>query len=162
MLVHNSFSLPKPLLAKFELDANIKLSIVKAGDAGGILNKVLPTCAQFLGDVVYGIDNILIAKAQAADVLDAYPTAALALAQQRAGSISFGPGATAIGYSYVTLNYDKASFAKSGLALPKTLEDLTQLAYRNLLVVQNSATSSPGHVFMLATIAGMGETAAFD
>ncbi len=162
VLVHNSFSLPKPLLAKFELDAGIKLSIVKVGDAGEMVNKLILTRAQPLGDVVYGIDNTLIAKAQAAGVLDAYPTAAPAPAQQRAGSISLGPGATAIGYSYVTLNYDKASFAKSGLALPKTLEELTQPAYRNLLVVQNPATSSPGHAFMLATIAGMGETAAFD
>ena len=160
VLVHNSFSLPKPLLAKFEQDAGIKLSIVKAGDAGEMLNKLILTRAQPLGDVVYGIDNTLIAKAQAAGVLDAYPTPAPV--QQRAGNLSLGPGATAIGYSYVTLNYDKASFARSGLALPKTLEELTQPAYRNLLVVQNPATSSPGHAFMLATIAGMGETAAFD
>ncbi len=158
VLVHNSFSLPKPLLAKFELDAGIKLSIVKAGDAGEMLNKLILTRAQPLGDVVYGIDNTLIAKAQAAGVLDAYP----AQAPQRADSMSLGPAATAIGYSYVTLNYDKASFARSGLALPKTLEELTQPAYRNLLVVENPATSSPGHAFMLATIAGMGEAAAFD
>lgn len=158
VLVHNSFSLPKPLLAKFEQDAGIKLSIVKAGDAGEMLNKLILTRAQPIGDVVYGIDNTLIAKAQAAGVLDAYP----ARAPQRAGSMSLGPDATAIAYSYVTLNYDKASFAKSGLALPKTLEELTQPAYRNLLVVQNPATSSPGHAFMLATISGLGEAAAFD
>lgn len=158
VLVHNSFSLPKPLLARFELDAGIKLSIVKAGDAGEMLNKLILTRAQPIGDVVYGIDNTLIAKAQAAGVLDAYT----AQAPQRAGSLSLGSGATAVGYSYVTLNYDKASFAKSGVALPKTLEELTQPTYRNMLVVQNPATSSPGHAFMLATIAGMGEAAAFD
>ena len=158
VLVHNSFSLPKPLLAKFEADAGIKLSIVKAGDAGEILNKLILTRAQPLGDVVYGIDNTLIAKAQAAGVLDAYAGPA----PQRPGSFSLAPGASAVSYSYVTLNYDKASFTKSGLALPKTLEELTQPAYRNMLVVQNPATSSPGHAFMLATIAGMGEAAAFD
>ena len=158
VLVHNSFSLPKPLLARFELDTGIKLSIVKAGDAGEMLNKLILTRAQPLGDVVYGIDNTLIAKAQAADVLDTYS----AQAQQRADSIGLGASATAIGYSYVTLNYDKASFEKSGLALPKTLEELTQPLYRNMLVVQNPATSSPGHAFMLATVAGMGEAAAFD
>ncbi len=158
VLVHNSFSLPKPLLAQFELDAHIKLSIIKAGDAGEMLNKLILTRAQPIGDVVYGIDNTLIAKAQAAGVLEAYP----AQAPQRPDSVKLGPGATAIGYSYVTLNYDKASFVKSGLALPKSLEDLAQPTYRNMLVVQNPATSSPGHAFMLATIAGMGEAAAFD
>lgn len=119
MLVHNSFSLLEPLLAKFELDAGIKLSIVKADDAGEILNKLILTRAQQFRDVVYGIDNTLIVKAQAAGVLDAYPTVAPAPAQQHAGSIRLGPGATAIGYSYVTLHYDEASLAKSGLALPK-------------------------------------------
>ncbi len=73
-----------------------------------------------------------------------------------------GNGVVAVDYSFVTLNYDKAAFAKSGLALPKTLEELAQPQYRNLLVVQNPATSSPGHAFMLAIIAGLGETAAFD
>ena len=172
VLVHNSFSLPKPLLAKFEQDSGIKLSIIKAGDAGEIINKLILTRAQPLGDVVYGVDNTLIAKAQAAGVLDAYsalpsaPTATATPTQtaapQRTGSFSLGPSATAIGYSYVTLNYDKTSFAKSNLALPKTLEELTQPLYRNMLVVQNPATSSPGHAFMLATIASMGEAAAFD
>jgi thiamine transport system substrate-binding protein len=46
--------------------------------------------------------------------------------------------------------------------LPKTLEDLTQGAYRDWLVLPNPATSSPGYAFMLATIAGMGEEKAFD
>ncbi len=73
-----------------------------------------------------------------------------------------GNGVVAVDYSFVTLNYDKAAFAKSGLASPKTLEELAQPQYRNLLVVQNPATSSPDHAFMLATIAGLGETAAFD
>lgn len=158
VLVHNSFSLPKPLLAKFETNSGVKLSIVKGGDAGEMLNKLILTRAQPIADVVYGIDNTLVAKAQAAGVLDAYNGPA----QQRAAAVNLGPGVTAVDYSYVTLNYDKASFAKSGLPLPKTLEDLTQPPYRDLLVVQNPATSSPGHAFLLATIAGMGEAAAFD
>jgi len=42
------------------------------------------------------------------------------------------------------------------------LQDLTLPAYRKLLVVQNPATSSPGQAFLWATIAGLGEQAAFD
>lgn len=158
VIAHNSFSLPKPLLAKFEADNGIKLSVIKGGDAGEMLNKLILTRAQPIADVVYGIDNTLAAKAQAAGVLDSYTGPA----QQRAAAVAPVPGLTAVAYSYVTLNYDKTSFAKTGLALPKTLEDLAQPAYRDLLVVQNPATSSPGHAFLLATIAGMGEAAAFD
>jgi thiamine transport system substrate-binding protein len=158
VLVHSSFSLPKPMLAQFETQAGVKLSIIKAGDAGEMLNKLILTRAQPIADLVFGLDNALVAKAQAAGVMDVYAGAA----QQRAAAVSVGSGVVAVDYGFVNLNYDKAAFAKSGLALPKTLEELTLPQYRDLLVVQNPATSSPGHAFMLATVAGMGEAAAFD
>jgi len=158
VLVHGSFSLPKPLLAQFEADAGVKLAIIKGGDAGEMLNKLILTRAQPIADVVFGIDNALVAKAQAANVLEAYtgPAATRASAVPLAGPVVAGD------YGYVNLNYDKAWFARTGLALPKSLEDLTQPAYRDLLVVQNPATSSPGYAFLLATVAGMGEQGAFD
>jgi thiamine transport system substrate-binding protein len=71
-------------------------------------------------------------------------------------------GVVPVDYGYVTLNIDKAWFAKSGLALPTSLADLAQPAYARLLVVENPATSSPGQAFVFATIAGLGEAAAFD
>ncbi len=83
-------------------------------------------------------------------------------ASQRISAVALDAPVVAVDYGYVNLNYDKAWFAKSGLALPRTLDDLAQPAYRNLLVVQNPATSSAGYAFMLATIAGLGEEAAFD
>ena len=72
VLVHSSFSLPKPLLAQFEADAGVKLSVIKAGDAGEMLNKLILTRAQPIADVVFGLDNALLAKAQAANVLEPY------------------------------------------------------------------------------------------
>jgi thiamine transport system substrate-binding protein len=158
VLVHSSFSLPKPMLAQFEADSGVKLAIIKGGDAGEMLNKLILTHAQPIADVVFGVDNALVAKAEAANVLDTYtgPAAARATVALIKGPV------VAVDYGFVNLNYDKAWFAKSGLALPRTLEDLTQPAYRNLLVVQNPATSSPGYAFMLATVAGLGEEGAFD
>ena len=67
-----------------------------------------------------------------------------------------------VDYGFVTLNIDKAWFAKSGLALPASLDDLTKPAYAKLLVVQNPATSSPGMAFLQATIGGLGEEQAFN
>jgi len=158
VLVHSSFSLPKPLLAQFEKDAGLKLSIIKGGDAGEMLNKLILTRAQPIADVVFGVDNALVVKAQAANVLDPY----LGPASQRNSAVGLSGPVVAVDYGYVNLNYDKAWFAKNALPLPKTLDDLAQPAYRNLLVVQNPATSSPGHAFLLATVAGLGEEAAFD
>ena len=157
VLVHKSFALPKPLLAQFEADAGVKLSLIQAGDAAEMLNKLILTRAHPIADVVFGIDNAMVAKAQTAKVLDLHEKT-----PQGNSSLPSWPELLAVNYSYVALHYDKAAVAKSGLALPGSLEDLTQAAYRNWLVVENPATSSPGHAFLLATIAGMGEEKAFD
>jgi thiamine transport system substrate-binding protein len=158
VLTHSSFAVPKPLLAQFEKDSGVKLRITKAGDAGEMLNKLILTKANPIADVVYGIDNALAPKALAADVLDAYAGPAAT----RTANAPLPAPLVPVDYGYVTLNYDKAWFAKNGVALPKSLEDLAQPAYAKLLVVQNPATSSPGYAFFLATMGGFGEEKAFD
>ncbi|MDD5001016.1 thiamine ABC transporter substrate-binding protein [Rhodoferax sp.] len=141
VMVHSSFALPKPLLADFEKQAGVKLALIKGGDAGEMLNKLILTRANPVADVVYGIDNTLQAKAHAAGVLD--------------GALQ------PVDYGYVTLNFDKTAMAKNGLVLPTTLQQLTQPAYKAALVMPNPATSSTGYAFLLATIAGLGEEPAF-
>ena len=158
VMVHSSFSLPKPMLAQFEAQANIKLSIIKGGDAGEMLNKLILTRAQPVADVVFGLDNALVLKAQAAQVTEPFPNTGL----HGPAALALGRGVVPVDYGYVNLNYDKAWVAKSGTPLPKTLDELTQAAYRDWLVVQNPATSSTGYAFLLATIAGLGEEKAFD
>lgn len=153
VLTHSSFAVSKPLLAEFERQNGVKLSIIKAGDAGEMVNKLILTRANPIADVVYGIDNTMLGKAAAAGVL-------LPEAAERQPGVPALPGTTSIDYGYVTLNYDKAWFAKKQLALPKTLEDLTRPAYKDLLVVENPATSSPGLAFLLSTISAMGEAKA--
>ena len=160
LLTHASFALPKPLLAQFEKDAGVTLRITKAGDAGEMLNKLILTRANPIADVVFGIDNVLAAKALAANVLDTTEMP-LNKASTAASAISLPAGLVPVDYGYVTLNYDKAWFAKKGLALPRSLDDLAQPAYAKLMVVQNPATSSPGNAFMLATIGAMGQEKAF-
>ncbi|OQW88321.1 MAG: thiamine ABC transporter substrate-binding protein [Rhodoferax ferrireducens] len=156
VMVHSSFALPKPLLAQFEAQNGVKLAIIKGGDAGEMLNKLILTRAKPVADVVYGIDNTLASKALAAGVLEA-------ALPQTAGAVDtqLGDALAAVDYGFVTLNYDKAAVAKTGTPLPKTLQDLTLPAYKGWLVVPNPATSSPGYAFLLATVAGMGEEKAF-
>lgn len=167
VLTHSSFELPAELLAGFEQQAGVKLQIVKGGDAGEMLNKLILTRAQPIADVVFGIDNTLLQRAVAAHVIEPYAGPAT----QRKAAASMGETADATGvmagvvpvdHGYVTLNIDKAWFAKAGLALPTRLEQLAEPAYAKLLVVQNPATSSPGLAFLFANIAALGEEAAFD
>lgn len=167
VMTHSSFDLPKPLLAQFEKDAGVKLQIIKGGDAGEMLNKLILSKASPVADVVYGIDNTLLPRALAAGIVDSdigpiAQRAADAAMSDQADRSGVHAGVVPIDVGFVNLNIDKAWFEKKGLALPKTLQDLATPAYRNLLVVPNPATSSPGQAFMLATIAGLGEKAAFD
>ncbi len=60
---------------------------------------------------------------------------------------------TPIDHGDVCLNVDRGWFRKRGLAAPESIDDLILDRYRNLLVVENPATSSPGLAFVLATIA---------
>jgi thiamine transport system substrate-binding protein len=158
VLTHGSFDLPKEQLAQFEQDAGVKLQIIKAGDAGEMVNKLILTRAKPIADVVFGIDNTLLPRAQAAGVLETYTGPA----SGRGSVVSLAEGVVPVDYGYVNLNVDKAWFAQRGLALPTSLADLAKPAYVKLLVVQNPATSSPGQAFLLATIAGLGEPAAFE
>jgi len=157
VLTHGSFDLPKEQLAQFEKDAGVKLQIVKAGDAGEMTNKLILTKARPIADVVCGIDNTLLPRALAAGVIEPYAGPA----SQRLSAATLEEGAVPVDYGFVTLNIDRTWFAKSGLALPTRLDDLTQPAYAKLLVVQNPATSSPGMAFVQATIGGLGEERAF-
>jgi thiamine transport system substrate-binding protein len=158
VLTHSSFDLPKEQLVQFEKDTGVKLQIVKAGDAGEMTNKLILTRARPIADVVYGIDNTLLPRALAAGVIEPYSGPAA----QRPSAAALDAGVVPVDYGFVTLNIDKAWFAKSGLALPTSLDDLAKPAYAKLLVVQNPATSSPGLAFLQATVAGLGEEKAFD
>jgi thiamine transport system substrate-binding protein len=62
-----------------------------------------------------------------------------------------------IDYGDVCLNYDKAYFEDKGLTPPQTLADLTKPEYKDMLVVENPAGSSPGLAFLLATVSVFGE-----
>jgi thiamine transport system substrate-binding protein len=158
VLTHSSFELPKPLLAQFEAEAGVKLRIAKAGDAGEMLNKLILTRDKPIADVVFGIDNTLAPKAIGANVLDNYSGPAT----KRTTAVTLPAPLVPVDYGYVTVNYDKAWFAKSKMALPQTLEELAQPEYAKLLVVQNPSTSSTGFAFLLGTIGLMGEKNAFD
>jgi len=136
VLTHSSFTVPKPLLAQFEKQNGVKLRITKAGDAGEMLNKLILTKANPIADVVYGIDNALAPKALAADVLEAGAPAAAG----RKPVAELPAPLVPVDYGYVTLNYDKAWFAKNGVALPKTLDDLTQARLRQI-----AGGAKPGH-----------------
>ena len=119
-MVHSSFSLNKPVLARIEVTHAVKLSIVTGGDAGEMLNKLILTRAKPIADVVYGLDNTLVGKALAAGVLEPVLPQ---MSGQPDGQL--GAALAPVDYGYGNLNVDKAEVAKRGVALPGRLEDWT-------------------------------------
>ena len=154
LAVSDSFDLPKPVIAQFEQQNDAKISIVKLGSGNEMLNRLILSKKSPLADAVFGLDNNSAAKAHAAGILAAQQP------QSKATAVAVSH-ILAVDFSFVTLNYDKQWFAKNNLPLPKTLDDLAQPKYKNLVAVPNPATSTPGLAFLLANISGLGEKNAF-
>ncbi|GMA23318.1 thiamine ABC transporter substrate-binding protein [Luteimicrobium album] len=164
LITHDSFAVDKKQLAAFEKQTGITVKLVKQGDAGQLTNQLVLTKDSPLGDAVFGIDNTFATRAVDAGVLaDHTPAGQPSEAAQYAVDGSDGKQQlTPIDYGDVCLNVDHTWFTKKGVAEPKTLDDLTQPAYKDLTVVENPATSSPGLAFLLATISAKGQDGYLD
>jgi thiamine transport system substrate-binding protein len=155
-MTHDSFTASDDVLKAFEQANNVKLNILKSGDAGAALNKAILAKGNPLADVFYGVDNTFISRALEAGIYQPYAINGAQIPAGFNGDTANPPQVTAVDYGDVCINYDKAYFTQKKLALPKALGDLVKPEYKGLLVVENPATSSPGLAFMLATVAQFG------
>jgi thiamine transport system substrate-binding protein len=153
---HDSFAVSEEVVRGFEEANNARLQFLALGDAGAALNKVILSKDAPLADVFFGVDNTFLSRALKADIFEPYTAAGVAAV---AADLRLAPNdeLTPIDFGFVNLNVDAGWFADNGIALPASLEDLTQPQYKGLLVAPNPATSSPGLAFLLATIGHFGE-----
>ncbi|MGE0817741.1 MAG: thiamine ABC transporter substrate binding subunit [Candidatus Nanopelagicales bacterium] len=156
LLTHDSFALTEQLLTDFEKRSGITVKVVTGGDAGELVNKAALTAGNPEGDVLFGVDNTLLSRALEAGVFDPYVSPA-AGAVPDALKTATDSAVTPVDYGDVCLNIDGSWFADKGIPVPTSLDQLTEPQYKDLLVVENAATSSPGLAFLLATIATYGE-----
>jgi thiamine transport system substrate-binding protein len=156
LLTHDSFDASESVLRRFERDSGIRLRLLPAGDAGQLVNRAILSAGNPEGDVLFGIDNNLLATALQREVFSPYASPRLDAVDD---TFQLDPGhrVTPIDHGEVCLNYDRGYFAERGTPPPESLEDLADPAYRDLLVVENPATSTPGLAFLLATLAEYGE-----
>ncbi len=161
VMTHDSFDVSEEVVAAFEAENDIKVTFLKSGDTGSVLNKAILSREAPLADVFFGVDNTFLSRALAADIFEPYNAPALAGIptefrldpQNRALPVDYGD---------VCINYDRAWFAENNLPVPASLQDLINPEYKGLLVVENPATSSPGLAFLLATIAEFGDPGYLD
>lgn len=156
VMTHDSFNVSKGILQEFELANNVKVNLVKSGDAGAALNKAILAKDAPLADVLYGVDNSFLSRALDSDIFDSYASPNLANIPAEF-QLDLKNRALPVDYGDVCINYSKAFFDKNGLAVPASLDDLKKPEYKDMLVVENPATSSPGLAFLLATIAQYGD-----
>ncbi|MFN8500800.1 thiamine ABC transporter substrate binding subunit [Kouleothrix sp.] len=160
LMAHDSFSVSEDVLKAFEQQNNVKVEVLKSGDAGQALNKATLSAGSPLADVFFGVDNTFLTRALKAGIFEPYNAAALASIPAEY-KLDPSNSLVPIDYGYVSVNYDKAYLAQNKLAPPATLEDLAKPEWKGKLVVENAATSSPGLAFMLATIGHFGASGSY-
>jgi thiamine transport system substrate-binding protein len=137
LLAYDSFTPEEGIFDDFSADTGAQVKVVTSGDSGSLISKAILTAGNPEGDVLWGLDNTLLSRAQDADLLTSYQP------------VDFGD---------ICINADKNWFAQENIPLPQSFEDLIDPRYKNQLVVQDPVSSSPGLGFLLGTIAHFGET----
>jgi len=156
IMTHDSFAVSKEVVKAFEEANNAKVVLLPSGDAGAMLNKAILSKDAPLADVLFGVDNTFLSRALDADIYEAYESPQLNTISSEF-KLDASNRALPVDYGDVCVNYDKSYFAGNNLAVPGSLEDLIKPEYKDLLVVENPATSSTGLAFLLATITHYGD-----
>jgi thiamine transport system substrate-binding protein len=157
LLTHNAFTPSEDVLAEFTKQTGYKVRPLAPGDAGIAVNTAILRKDDQVADVLYGVDNTFLTRALDAGIFEPYeardldevPTELVTDSQHRVTPIDYGD---------VCLNYDTTWFGRDGHPpAPTSLDDLIKPEYKNLTVVENPSSASPGLAFMLATIEEYGE-----
>ena len=154
LVTHDSFALSPELLEQFKADTGITIKPLASGDAGEVTNKLVLTKDAPIGDVAFGVDSTFASRALKEGVFAEYASPE---AQHGAQRYQLDPPNRlhAVDVGDVCLNIDVAAFKDVGE--PKQYADLADPKYKDMLVVEDPATSSPGLAFLLGTIAAFGE-----
>ncbi|MFE6823959.1 thiamine ABC transporter substrate binding subunit [Streptomyces sp. NPDC057690] len=157
LVSHDSWAVSKNVLADFEKSSGYRVKVLKDGDAGQAVNKAVLTKDNPQGDVFFGVDNTLLSRALDNGLFQSYEAkgADQVLPAYRADQKKHR--VTPVDTGDICVNYDKAYFSEHKLTPPASFDDLLKPAYKNLLVTENAATSSPGLGFLLGTAAKYGD-----
>lgn len=154
VLVHSSFDASKDVIRAFEEEHNAKVTLLKGGDANQIVNRALLNAGNPEADVLYGIDNLTFPRVAGKGIFEDFTaTRRNQIPADVRAQFGDSRAVTPIDYGYVALNFDRSQGEP-----PQKFEDLTQAIWRNKVVVEDPATSSPGLQFLASTVAHFGES----
>ena len=156
VMTHDSFAISESVVSDFELINNVEVQFLEVGDTGTAVNKAALSKENPLADVFYGVDNTFLSRALDEEIFEPYQSPLL---EEIDPIFQLDPTfqALPVDFGDVCLNYQKSYFEEHELSPPTSLEDLILPAYKDLLTVQNPATSSPGLAFLMTTVGYFGE-----
>lgn len=158
LIAHDSFAevVTEETFQAFTDETGIEVEVLAGGDAGSMVTQAVLTAGNPTADVMFGVDDTFLSRALDGEIFTEHTSELIGSVPD---ALKLGPEnlVTPIDFGDVCLNYDKAWFESTDLALPTGLDDLRSPAYGEALVVEHPATSSPGLAFMLATIDEYGE-----
>ena len=157
LLTHDSFALSEDVIAEFEESTGINLELVSGGDAGSMVAGAILAAGAPTADVMFGVDNTLVTRTLDEGVFEPYTSPESTTLRPELADQTFDGRVTPIDFGDVCINIDDTWFAAEGMEPPSTLEDLTDPTYKDLLVVQDPGTSSPGLAFLLSTVSRYGD-----
>ncbi|MET9294527.1 thiamine ABC transporter substrate-binding protein [Streptomyces sp. NPDC003077] len=157
LVSHDSFAVSDAVLKEFTRQTGYKVERRKGGDAGQAVNQAILSKGNPQGDVFFGIDNTLLSRGLKAGIFTPYAAKDLAKVPAEFQLDKDEHRVTPVDYGDTCVNYDRAYFAEHRIAPPKTFADLVKPQYKDLLVTENPATSSPGLAFQLGSIGAFGE-----
>ncbi|OEV12005.1 thiamine ABC transporter substrate-binding protein [Streptomyces nanshensis] len=152
LVTHDSFAVSKPVLKKFTQRTGYTVKVLRGGDAGAAVNQAVLNKGNPQGDVFFGVDNTLLSRALDKGVFAPYKAGGLAHVPAKLQLDRDRHRVTPVDTGEICVNYDRAWFDAHDEKPPRTLEDLTDARYKDLLVTPNAATSSPGLGFLLAAV----------
>ncbi|MCM2425860.1 thiamine ABC transporter substrate-binding protein [Streptomyces sp. RKAG337] len=157
LVSHDSFAASPAVLKEFTKETGYTVKVLAGGDAGAAVNQAILSKGHPQGDVFFGVDNTLLSRALDNDLFTPYEAKGLDQVPAALQLDKDKHRVTPIDSGDVCVNYDRKYFDAHKLAVPATFDDLIKPEYKNLLVTENSATSSPGLAFQLGTIAKYGD-----
>jgi thiamine transport system substrate-binding protein len=158
LMTHDSFAVSKSVFAEFEEQTGYHVKVLKSGDAGAAVNQAILVKDDPVADAFFGVDNTFLTQALDADLFVPYTAKGLDGVEPELLEADPEHRVTPIDHANVCINDDRGWFGRDGHpAPPASLDDLTEPEYRDLLVVENPVSSSPGLAFLLATISAYGE-----
>jgi thiamine transport system substrate-binding protein len=156
ILDHGAFAAFGDAAARFENLTGAKVEHIEADDAGSALNRAIQDKGSPSADVLYGIDNVLLARAESSGILHPYtPILGPRVDSRFVFFTPSGPwNATPVDHGYIGVNADLSQPQLQGSTIA-SLDDVRDHA--SSFVTEDPNTSSVGLGFLLATIDTYGE-----